>query len=461
MIQLPVTFEERMRELLSDEYDRFCESYENPRMYGLRVNTGKITCSRFERIAPFEIKKIPWISNGYYYDGDKAQPAKHPYYHAGLYYLQEPSAMTPADRLDIEPGEAVLDLCAAPGGKATELGVKLNGCGVLVANDISSSRAKALLKNIELFGIRNPFVVSETPAKLASYFPGFFDKILLDAPCSGEGMFRKDASVIKNYQSCGVDYYAKIQRDIIPYAVRMLAPGGKLLYSTCTFSPKENECQIEWLLSAYPEMKLIDIDGYEGFDAGHPDWAGGNPTLRKCVHIWPHRMDGEGHFLALLQKDMSDTYDTYGGGMNSVNSGDSEYFFEFAKDLNWDVDSRRLELRGERLYYMPERLYKLSGMRFLRNGLLLGECRKKRFEPSQALAMAIKPGEYSRVISLSQDDIRVVKYLKGETISVSAGETGDTVKGLILFCVDGYPLGWGKLNNGIIKNKYHQGWRLM
>ena len=187
MIQLPASFEARMKKLLGDEFDSFYKSYDEPRMYGLRVNTGKITCEEFERIAPFKIKKVPWIKNGYYYDGDKVQPAKHPYYHAGLYYLQEPSAMTPADRLLVSPGEAVLDLCAAPGGKATELGVKLCGRGVLVANDISSSRAKALLKNIELFGIRNPFVVSETPVKLAAYFPGFFDKILLDAPCFRRG----------------------------------------------------------------------------------------------------------------------------------------------------------------------------------------------------------------------------------------------------------------------------------
>ncbi len=472
MIQLPASFEARMKKLLGDEFDSFYKSYDEPRMYGLRVNTGKITCGEFERIAPFEIKKIPWISNGYFYDGDKVQPSKHPYYHAGLYYLQEPSAMTPADRLHINPGEAVLDLCAAPGGKATELGVRLGGCGVLVANDISSSRAKALLKNIELFGIKNPFVVSETPVKLAAYFSGFFDKILLDAPCSGEGMFRKDASVMKNYEASGVDYYAKLQRDIIPHAVNMLAPGGMLLYSTCTFSPEEDERQIAWILAEYPDMKLCDIAGYEGFDKGRPAWGDGNEELQKCVRIWPHRMNGEGHFLALLKKDGDDTYSggIYDGcNHNKVksvsgrkkNKSELEYFYEFAKDLSWDIDERRLELWGERLYYMPERLSKLSGMRFLRNGLFLGECRTKRFEPSQALAMAIQPGEYNKVISFSQDDMRVARYLKGETISVSEDEAGSTDKGLMLFCVDGYPLGWGKLNNGILKNKYHQGWRLM
>ncbi len=189
-MQLPEKFTEKMKRLLGEEFPEFLKSYDDDRMYGLRVNTSKISCEEFEKIAPFKIKKIPWVRNGYYYDGN-ISPAKHPYYHAGLYYLQEPSAMTPADRLEIREYDAVLDLCAAPGGKATELGVKLGGGGVLVANDISSSRAKALLKNIELFGLTNPFVVSETPARLAEYFPEFFDRILLDAPCSGEGMFRK------------------------------------------------------------------------------------------------------------------------------------------------------------------------------------------------------------------------------------------------------------------------------
>ena len=460
-MQLPDKFVKKMKELLLDEYEDFIRSYDEQRLYGLRVNTLKISCEEFEKIVPFEIKKIPWIPNGYYYNED-VKPAKHPYYHAGLYYLQEPSAMTPASRLVINEGDAVLDLCAAPGGKATELGAKLCGTGVLVANDVSSSRAKALLKNIELFGIRNPFVVSESPAKLAAYFAGFFDKILLDAPCSGEGMFRKDPSVIKNYDKEDTSYYEKLQREIITPAVNMLKPGGMLLYSTCTFSPGENECQIDYLLEKFPEMELMDIEGYEGFDCGHPEWASKNPGLKKCVRIWPHKMQGEGHFMALLKKRED------GGAKESFSSNvyygkpdnrQLEYFYEFINELNWDIDKMRLEVKGERVFYMPERLGKLTGMRFLRNGLYMGDLLKKRFEPSQALAMAIKPGEYKNVISLKSDDIRVIRYLKGETIQIEDNESTGT--GIRLFCVDGYPLGWGKLNNGILKNKYHSGWRLM
>lgn len=461
-MELPRVFYDKMKELLGDEFNAFLDSYDDERMYGLRVNTSKISCEEFEKISPFEIKKIPWIDNGYYYDGSAVSPAKHPYYHAGLYYLQEPSAMTPANRLDVSEHNAVLDLCAAPGGKATELGVKLRGSGVLVANDISNSRAKALLKNIELFGIRNPFVVNEPPAKLAEYFPEFFDRILLDAPCSGEGMFRKEPAVMKSYVANGVEYYAKLQREILVPAVKMLKPGGKLLYSTCTFSPEEDEQAITYITDMFPELHICEIKGYEGFDNGHPEWSDGNEELKKCVRIWPHKMHGEGHFLALLQKDgVNDGGRVLSQIKGKVKTGINkklEYFYEFVKDLDWVFDESRLELQGERLFYMPPVLGKLKGMRFLRNGLYLGDCLNKRFEPSQAFAMAIGRGEYKKTITLPQDDVRVIKYLKGETITLSSDEAEG--KGWQLFCVDGFPLGWGKLNNGTLKNKYHSGWRL-
>lgn len=462
-MELPKNFYDKMEKLLGHEFGDFLASYGDARMYGLRVNNLKITCEEFERIVPFEVRKIPWIPNGYFYDGDSVSPAKHPFYHAGLYYLQEPSAMTPASRLDVKPYDAVLDLCAAPGGKATELAVKLRGKGVIVANDISNSRAKALLKNIELFGVRNPFVVNEPPAKLAEYFEGFFDKILLDAPCSGEGMFRKEPAVMKSYMSNGVDFYAKLQREILVPAVKMLKPGGKLLYSTCTFSPEEDEQAIDFITEQFPDLKLIDIEWYEGFDKGHPEWASGNPELKKCVRIWPHKMKGEGHFVALLEKEgVSDA----GPGLNVRKEKNDkslhkkfEYFYEFMERLDWDIDDTRLELQGDRLFYMPEGLGRLRGMRFLRNGLYMGDCLNKRFEPSQALAMAIGKDEYRDTISLACDDARVVKYLKGETINIAPEEAAG--KGWHLFCVEGYPLGWGKLNNGTLKNKYHSGWRLM
>ena len=312
-LELPEEFASRMKEMLGEEYDAFLESYQLPRSYGLRVNTGKITGEALREQAPFALRQIPWVKEGYFY-GEGDIPARHPYYAAGLYYLQEPSAMTPASRLPVEPGERVLDLCAAPGGKATALGAALGGQGLLVANDISNSRARALLRNLELFGISNAFVTSETPAKLAEVFPGFFDKILVDAPCSGEGMFRKDPAVMKTWEAGRPEYFAGLQREIVRQAVRMLRPGGKMLYSTCTFSREENEGTISWLLKEFPEMELLPMEGYEGFDGGRPQWGDGNSALTRCVRIWPHKMDGEGHFLALLEKTAG------GGGWNRKGS---------------------------------------------------------------------------------------------------------------------------------------------
>ena len=210
--------------------------------------------------------------------------------------------MTTASRLPVGPGERVLDLCAAPGGKATELGAKLFGEGLLVANDISASRVKALLKNIEVMGIPNSFLLNEVPAKIAEQFPAYFDKILVDAPCSGEGMFRKNPEAARVWSEEKPPECAKMQKEIVKQAISMLKPGGMMIYSTCTFSPEENEQIIAWVLREFPEMQLIPMKGYEGFSEGRPDLADGNPELKKCVRIWSHHMDGEGHFVALMQK---------------------------------------------------------------------------------------------------------------------------------------------------------------
>ena len=285
-MNLPQDFLEEMKRLLEDEYEDFLASYEEEPRAGLRINKRKLTEDNAEDILPVKIANVPWISNGYYYDGED-QPSRHPYYFAGLYYLQEPSAMTPANLIPITPGDKVLDMCAAPGGKATELGVKLNGQGVLYANDISNSRAKALLKNLELFGIPNIFVTSEEPSKLLHACGGYFDKILIDAPCSGEGMFRKDPKMVKSFMEHGPEYYAKIQKSLILTAADLLAPGGMILYSTCTFSPLENEAVIQHLLDNRDGFSVIPINGrYEGFSEGRPDIIDhGHESLKNCVRI--------------------------------------------------------------------------------------------------------------------------------------------------------------------------------
>ena len=439
-MNLPNTFEEKMKHLLGEEYEDYLKCYEEPRHYGLRVNTNKISVEDFLKIAPWPLRPVPWISNGFYYDGDQIQPAKHPYYFAGLYYLQEPSAMTPADRLLIEPGDRVLDVCAAPGGKATELGAKLQGKGVLMANDISNSRAKGLLKNIELFGVGSMLVLREVPG---------------DAPCSGEGMFRKDKKMVKAWEEHGPEFFSKIQRSIITQAASMLRPGGMMLYSTCTFDPSENEQTIEYLLEEYPEFEICEMAGYA---PGMPEVTDSkNPNLAKTVRIFPHRMEGEGHYLALLKKGE--------GSPIALKEKDSkkggklpEELEEFFRNVSWKPEASRLDIHGERVYYMPKGLPKLNGVRFLRTGLLLGELKKKRFEPSQAFAMSLKKEEYANILDLSVQDERVIKYLKGETLDVE-DLVSRKEKGWYLVCVDGYPLGFGKLANQTLKNKYLPGWR--
>lgn len=462
---LPKLFEDRMKELLKDEFNEFIQSYEQKNHNGLRVNTLKISAEEFESICPFQIKRIPWIHNGYYYEGVE-QPARHPYYHAGLYYIQEPSAMTPASLLPIHPGDRVLDLCAAPGGKSTELAAKLQGEGILISNDISHSRAKALLKNLELFGVRNSVILSETPAKLACNFENYFDKILIDAPCSGEGMFRKMPSVIKNWEEYGVDYYSNLQKEIILYAAKMLKPGGSMIYSTCTFSPEENEGTIAFLLEQCPEFHVVnpletrnvDIEGvsYEGFSPGRPEWVDGPDELTNCIRLWPHKIHAEGHFITLLEKDASSEPNNI-ITEKRISSRMSKEAEEFIQKLGIPVNLKNIEIRDDKLYLVPNEYTNLKGLRIMRNGILLGEMKKNRFEPSQPLASSLKMNEYSQVINLCADNPDTIRYLKCETIDV-AGKYKD---GWQLVCVDGYPLGWGKLFDGTLKNKYYSGWRWM
>ncbi len=465
-MELPSEFTMEMQDLLGDEYPAYLASLKEPRQYGLRVNTEKISVQDFLKICPFPVTPIPWIENGFYYDGEAVSPARHPYYYAGLYYLQEPSAMTPASRLPIAPRDKVLDVCAAPGGKATELGARLCGTGLLAANDISNSRAKGLLKNLELAGIRNLLVTSEEPGKLAGYFPDYFDKILIDAPCSGEGMFRKDAKMIRAWEEHGPDYFSKLQRSILRQCAGMLRPGGLIMYSTCTFNRKEDEYRIEEFLSDHPEFSILPMKPYEGFSCGvvPPD---GDPQIADTVRIYPHRMKGEGHFMALLKKadfppDTDPSFRDKAAKSPEKRTCDSVLpaeLADFLSDLSWKLTSSSFEIRQNRVYLMPDELPDLKGLRCLRTGLFMGELKKNRFEPSQALAMSLRADEYKNILDLPVSDPRLTRYLKGETLDVSdLTDLKDT--GWYLVCVDSFPLGFGKLSRGILKNKYLPGWRM-
>lgn len=457
-MNLPSAFTEKMKMILGAEYEKFQKSYEEPRNFGLRVNTAKISPAEFKKIAPFHLTEIPWVENGFYYE-EQDFPSRHPFYYAGLYYLQEPSAMTPASRLPVSPGERVLDLCAAPGGKATELGARLLGEGLLVANDVSASRARALLKNIEVFGIPNSFLLNEVPSHISDEFEEYFDKILVDAPCSGEGMFRKDPDVAKAWDAQKPLACAKIQKDIILQAARMLRPGGMFLYSTCTFSPEENEQVIAYLLKERSDMRLENIEGYTGFSKGRPELADGNPELEKCVRIWPHKMAGEGHFLALLKKEGEALPSKDRKERVKISKAERKILEEFFQDVSGRIQVDQMEVRKGQAYWRSGFTDEQKGLTFLRNGLYLGELKKDRFEPGQAFAAALKKEEYASVLDFDPMDERVIRYLKGETILVDDVPV-KRKKGWQLVCVSGYPLGWGKLSGGVLKNKYLASWRM-
>lgn len=452
-MKLPVSFEGKMKNYLKDQWEEYLESYGKPGYYGMRSNPLKIGKEDFIKQMPYELKQVPWCEQGFYYDGISQQPAKHPYYHAGLYYIQEPSAMLPASLLPVEPGDKVLDLCAAPGGKSTQIAGKLQGKGLLVSNDISISRAKALVKNLEMAGVTNAVVTSDKPEKLSRVFPEFFDKILVDAPCSGEGMFRKNPLMVKDYEERGVAYYAPLQKEIVGQAIEMLKPGGILVYSTCTFSPEENEGLVDWVLERYPELSVEDGISFPGRDGGHPEWLElSREEIRKAYRMWPHRIQGEGHFAVILKKNGDrEVQKPAKVSAKVVLTQEADQFLKaFGLD---DFRGYYLEL-DHKLYLVPEEMPEIKGVRVVRSGLYLGLMKKNRFEPSQALAMALSM-DHPGCIDLSIEDERVVKYLKCETIML------DGPDGYVLIGVEGYPLGWGKLKNGMLKNKYAPAWRLM
>ena len=452
-MNLPQTFLDRMKQLLGGEYEAWLASYASPAFQGLRINRAKLTAKEWERIAPFPLQPVPGTDNGYYCGEER--PSRHPYYYAGLYYLQEPSAMAPAAILPVAPGDKVLDLCAAPGGKSTELGARLFGEGLLVSNDISNSRAKALLKNLELFGIPNICVTSETPEKLADTFGAFFDRSRVDAPCSGEGMFRKDETLIRSWEERGPEYYAPIQRNLLKEAVRMLKPGGLLLYSTCTFAKEENEDAIDWILKEAPQISLIPIPLWEGAERGVDE----KPVIR----LFPHKINGEGHFLALLKKNGETAFPEPETARKNEVSADIVRLEEKSDFCEWEAlvrgrfERSRMMVKNGMVYYLPEGFDPRIKLRYLRTGLLLGEWKGAKFEPSQAVAMALQKREFARSFSMSCEDERVIRYLKGETILLKDEEALE--KGWVLVCVDGYPIGWAKCTGKSLKNKYYPGWR--
>lgn len=447
-VNLPVEFLRRMQENLGEEYPAFLESYQKERVQGLRINTAKISCEEFLKLSPFTLSPVGWCETGYYYEAEE-RPGKHPYHEAGLYYIQEPSAMAVAELLMPEPGERILDLCAAPGGKTSHIAAKLQGTGFLLSNEIHSQRAKILSQNVERMGLRNVVVTNETSERLADRFPGFFDRIVVDAPCSGEGMFRKDENARAEWSPENVALCAGRQRKILEDADKMLRPGGCMVYSTCTFAHEENEDVIEAFLREHEEYMMLEREVPESFV---------KCRLPGAYRLFPHRLKGEGHFMAVLQKGSA------GIGRNLPEIRplrDKKVladYEEFKKKLGLAIEGENYHLFGEQLYLVPQGMTDIKGLKVERPGLHLGSFKKRRFEPSHGLALSLQASQVSNSISFPADSAEIRAYLHGESIYLEKYQA-ELSGGWCLVLVDGFSVGWGKVSNGILKNHYPKGLR--
>lgn len=469
---LPAEFLNRMKEMLGQEYEAFRDSMQEESFRALRVNPiknaeGWAAAGGKEL---FHLTPVSWEKNGYYY-GKLDQPGRHPYHEAGVYYIQEPSAMAPVVLMNIQPGERILDLCAAPGGKSSQIAAAMRGEGLLVSNELHPARARILSENMERMGVRNACVLNEIPTRLSEKFPDYFDRILVDAPCSGEGMFRKNGLACEEWSPKNVELCAARQDEILDCAAGMLRQGGRLVYSTCTFAPQENEGSVSRFLIRHEDFTLLPIDKEAlglpgGVCDGRQEWGEGQ-NLQYTLRLWPHHIKGEGHFAAVFQKNggVPTGYEPAAvGGLEpgiSRQDRDLDAWRAFAGEelgMAGCLTEGKLLRFGDNLYEAPKCLPSLRGLKVLRPGLHIGTLKKGRFEPSHALALSLPAAGMRHVYRLSAgtapaDGASAESYLGGQTFSCE-GE-----KGWYLICVDGFSLGWGKLAGGLMKNHYPKGLR--
>ncbi|RME06304.1 MAG: hypothetical protein D6803_06905 [Anaerolineae bacterium] len=447
-MDLPPEFVARMQNLLGEESADFLATYQQPPTVGLRVNTLKLTPQRFEALSPFSLQPIPWAPAGFLVPPDE-RPGKHVYHTAGLYYLQDPSAMAVAALTSPRPGERVLDLAAAPGGKATHLAALMQGRGLLVANDLHPRRVHTLARNLERWGATNAVVLNETPDRLAAHFGAYFDRVVVDAPCSGEGMFRKDPQARREWSPTLVLSCARRQDAILHQAARLVRPGGLLVYATCTFAPQENEGTLARFLEAHPDYELESPPLQPGFAPARPEWVdAAAPSLASAVRLWPHRAPGEGHFIALLRRSTETEAPSPSLPPQAVTLPREvqKHWHAFAAQVLAALpDEERIGLFGSRLYRLPPHCPSLRGLRVIHWGWWLGTARKNRFEPAHALAMGKPLEQFRRHLALARDDPRLGRFLRGEVISAEGAE------GWLMLAVDGFPLGWGKRVGARIK----------
>lgn len=433
-------FDARMKSLLKDEYDDFKNALLEKPVKGLYLNRNK---KNVERVLDQNyVEHHPIVENGYLYD-ENYHPGRSAYFLAGLYYIQEPSAMLVADALPIEPDDFVLDMCAAPGGKSCEIASRLTGEGVLIANDIEASRARILSENIERFGLDNTIVTNIDPMRFTKQFQEAFDKIVLDAPCSGEGMFRKLEQAIDTWSEEKVLECAHIQKNLLKGAYEMLKQGGMVIYSTCTYSYEENEAMVHYAVDQLG-FELLPLNKSNGLCPG--------VDLDEVVRCYPHHYRGEGHFIALLRKPGNSPRKQVRTIKPSVNLADLKVLEAFYQEnLNKKVPSYIIENNGH-LYAVKKNFPELKGIRVLRNGLYLGEVRKNRFIPSYSLALTLTKQDVKRSYDYPSESEEIKKYIHGETLE------GTGEKGFGVIFVDGYPLSFYKESNQV-KNLFPKGLR--
>lgn len=427
---LPQAFLDRMEHQLKEEYEAFLESLQRPRAVALRFNPLKGDAPSL----PFVGQNVPWEPQGYYYDPE-ARPGLHPFHEAGVYYLQEASAMAPVALLDPQPGERICDLCAAPGGKTTQIAGRMNGQGLLLCNEVNPKRSKILSRNIERMGVANAVVTNEYPNVLAERFPDFFDRVLVDAPCSGEGMFRKEEAAVTDWSPETVEMCARRQAEILGSAAKLVRPGGRLVYSTCTFAPQEDEQAVAAFLSTHPDFIPEALDA---------PWF--TPAGVGCWRMWPHKLLGEGHFAAVLRRLDGDPSET------SVPAGEKlpKQWQQFAKELGISLPDGKAVTFGETLFWAPAELPEIRRLKILRPGLELGTVKKDRFEPAHALALWLRDAAVAQ--SYPPDSAEIKAYMHGEVLP-------SNIKGWCLIKAGDYSLGWAKGDGRQLKNHYPKGLR--
>ncbi len=427
---LPAAFLDRMKGQLGEEFPDYLASLERPRAVALRFNPLKGQVPAL----PFAQENVPWEPNGYYYD-PTARPGLHPYHEAGVYYLQEASAMSAVALLDPQPGERICDLCAAPGGKTTQIAGRMMGDGFLLCNEWSPKRAKILGRNIERMGVANALVTNETADRLAARLPGFFDRVLIDAPCSGEGMFRKEEAAITDWSQETVEMCARRQAEILDAGAELVRPGGRLVYSTCTFAPEENEETVAAFLTRHPDFEPEEIDA---------PWF--TPAGPGQFRLWPHKLLGEGHFAAVLRRRGNEPTTGDGGKGEKL----PKSWSDFAKELGICLPGGKAISFGPSLYWAPTDTPDLKGLKVVRPGLELGILKKDRFEPAHALALWLR--DCKNTENFTADSPEIDKYLHGDVVNSPR-------QGWCLVQVDGFSLGWGKGDGRVLKNHYPKGLR--